>query len=133
MLLGSLVINVLAVQVEVLALVGALLSICFLIPVSLLLYVQIHNFLLNQTTNERYSQSAKEVPEPLNASLFLDRSSKIRNCGNMCCNLDSALHENTAVHQSTNESLKYTAVIKDSEASDNRLNEPLLSNQLENS
>ncbi len=133
MILGSLVINVLAVQIEVLAIAGVLLSFCFLIPVTLLLYVQIHNFLLNQTTNERYSQSAKEIPEPLNSSLFLDRSSKIRNCGNMCCNLDSALHENTAVNKTTDEALKYTAIVKDLDGSDNRLNVPLLANEPENS
>ena len=133
MLLESLGINAMAVQVDLWAIVGLLLSLCFLVPVSLLLYVQIHNFLLNQTTNERYSHSAKETPEPLNSSLFLDKSSKVRNCGNMCCNLDQTLHENEAINKSTGEEFNYTAIIKEYENPANRLDEPLLANNSKNS
>jgi len=128
MLLESVGINALAVKREVLAIPGLLVSLCFLIPVTLLIYVQVQNFLHNQTTNERYSHSAKESAESLNSSLFLDRSSKTRNCGNMCCNWDRALHENEVVNRSTADEFKYTAIIKDYESSANRLEEPLLSN-----
>jgi hypothetical protein len=133
MLFESVGINILTVKIDVLAVPGLLLSLCFLLPVTLLLYVQAQNFLHNQTTNERYAHSAKESAESLNSSLFLDRSSKVRNCGNMCCNWDRALHENEAVNRSTAEEFKYTVIIKEYETSTNRLDEPLLSNGSKNS
>lgn len=133
MLLESLGINAMAVQVDLMAIAGLVLSLCFLVPVTLLLCVQIHNFLINQTINERYSHSTKDTPEPLNSSLFLDKSSKLRNCGNMCCNLDQTLPENQAIIKSTGEEFNYTAMMKEYEGPMNRLDEPLLGNDSKNS
>jgi palmitoyltransferase len=73
---------------ELLAYVWGSISLGFMIPLSVLLYVQTVNFLTNTTTNERYSRDRQQL-ERTDSDSLVDRSSTFRNCVEMCCNLHS--------------------------------------------
>ena len=53
--------------------------------------MQTQNFLTNRTTNERFGNT-KKAEDDLNtssASLYVNRSSRLRNCIGMCCNVST--------------------------------------------
>lgn len=91
-------------------------SLAFLLPVSLLCYVQLGNFRLNRTTNERFSQS-KSAEVAL--SFFDDmRQGGLQNCMDMCCNLKTVQRESTEVRNTEERVIDYREVIGMDEISD---------------
>jgi palmitoyltransferase len=84
--------TLLEVRGYVVKIVGGVLGVSagfFLLPLSALFFVQTQNFLAGTTTNERFSNKKKAADDELNistASMLVDRSSRLRNCINMCCN-----------------------------------------------
>lgn len=73
---------------ELLAYIWGSISLGFMIPLSVLLYVQTVNLLTNTTTNERYSRDRHQL-ERTDSDSLVDRSSTFRNCVEMCCNLNA--------------------------------------------
>lgn len=71
---------------ELLAYVWGSICVGFLIPLSILLYLQTCNLLSNTTTNERYSRDRQQL-ERADSDGMVDRSNLFRNCAEMCCNL----------------------------------------------
>lgn len=67
------------------SLVVGVLDVCFLGSLSLLLFVQTRNLMLNRTTHERFAYSSREKSDSVSSQLGDNSGYFVTNCIEMCC------------------------------------------------